>query len=84
MLVDHLIQYRFSPWPKTAEKRVFCVPTDGLTDGPTDGRTNRRTDGWTERASYRVAFLTEASKNKQTHENVQTSYLMYKQSYENP
>ena len=40
MLVDHLFQYRISPWPKTAEKRSFrtCV-TDIPTDGPTDGQT---------------------------------------------
>ena len=44
MLVDHLFQYRISPWPKTAEKRGFCT---GVTDIPTDGRTNRRTDGRT-------------------------------------
>ena len=45
MLVDHLFQYRISPWPKTAEKRGFCtcvmdIPTDGPTDGRTDGRTD--------------------------------------------
>ena len=56
MLVDHLFQCRISPWPKTAEKRVFC------TDGRTDGRTDRRTD----RPSYRDAFLTDASKNELT------------------
>ena len=44
MLVDHLFQYRISPWPKTAEKRGFCTgvtdrPTDGRTDGPTDRQT---------------------------------------------
>ena len=33
LLVDHLFQCRISPWPKTAEKRVFCT---GVTDGPTD------------------------------------------------
>ena len=47
MLVDHLFQYRISPWPKTAEKRGFCT-------GVTDGRTDR--------PSYRDAFLTDASK----------------------
>ena len=52
MLVDHLFQYRISPWPKTAEKRGFCT---GVTDGRTDGRTDR--------PSYRDAFLTDASKN---------------------
>ena len=58
MLVDHLFQYRISPWPKTAEKRGFCTcVTDGHTDGWTDGRTDRRTD----RPSYRDAFLTDAS-----------------------
>ena len=45
MLVDHLFQYRISPWPKTAEKRGFCtcvtdIPTDGRMDGRTDGRTD--------------------------------------------
>ena len=25
MFVDHLIQYRISSWPKTAEKRDFCT-----------------------------------------------------------
>ena len=55
MLVDHLFQYRISPWPKTVEKRGFCtcvmdIRTDGRTDGPTDGRTDR--------PSYRDAFLT--------------------------
>ena len=44
MLVDHLFQYRISPWPKTAEKRGFCtcitdIRTDRRTDGPTDGQT---------------------------------------------
>ena len=52
MLVDHLFQYRISPRPKTAEKHGFCT---GVTDG--------RTDGWTDRPSYRDAFLTDASKN---------------------
>ena len=56
MLIDHLFQYRISPWPKTAEKRGFCT---GVTDGPTDGQTDGRTD----RPSYRDAFLTDASKN---------------------
>ena len=41
MLVDHLFQYRISPWPKTAEKRGFCT---GVTDGPMDRRTDRLTD----------------------------------------
>ena len=46
MLVDHLFQYRISPWPKTAEKRGFCTGvTDGPTDRQTDGQTDRRTDG---------------------------------------
>ena len=53
MLVDHLFQYRISPWPKTAKNRGFCTgvtdghmdgPTDGWTDGWTDGRTDGRTD----------------------------------------
>ena len=44
MLLDHLFQCRISPWPKTAEKRVFCTcvkdrRTDRPTDGPTDGQT---------------------------------------------
>ena len=34
MFVDHLIQYRISPRPKTAEKRVFAQAL--RTDGPTD------------------------------------------------
>ena len=51
MLVDHLFQYRISPWPKTAEKRGLCT---GVTDGPTDRRTDR--------PFYRDAFLTAASK----------------------
>ena len=44
MLVDHLFQCRISPWPKKAEKRVFCT---GVTDRPTNGPTDRRTDGQT-------------------------------------
>ena len=45
MLVDHLFQYRISPWPKTAEKRDFCTGvTDRRTDGPTDRPTDRRTE----------------------------------------
>ena len=44
MLVDHLFQYRISPWPKTAEKRVFLHLRNGHTDGPTDGPTDGRTD----------------------------------------
>ena len=51
MFVDHLIQYRISPRPKTAEKRGFCT-----------GVTDQRTDGPTDRPSYRDAFLTDASK----------------------
>ena len=39
MLVDHLFQYRISPWPKAAKKW-----TDGGMDGQTDGRTDGRTD----------------------------------------
>ena len=52
MLVDHLFQYRISPLPIKAEKRVFCT-----------GVMDRRTDGQTDRPSYRGAFLTDASKN---------------------
>ncbi len=53
MFVDHLIQYRISSWPKTAEKRGFCTCVtdghmDGPTDGPADGRTDQRTDGRTD------------------------------------
>ena len=61
MIVDHLIQYRISSWPKTTEESDFgtCV-TDGHTDGPTDGRTDRPTDI----PSYRDAFLTDASKKE--------------------
>ena len=33
MLVDHLFQFRISPWLKTAEKRGFCA---GVTDRRTD------------------------------------------------
>ena len=55
MLVDHLFQYRISPRPKKAEKRVFCT-------GVTDGRTGGRTDGRTDRPSYRDALLTNAYK----------------------
>ena len=51
--VDHLIQYRISPWPKSAEKRGFRT---GVTDGRTDGRTDR--------PSYGDAFLTDATKKK--------------------
>ena len=45
MLVDHLIQYRISQWPKTAEKCSFCtcvtdIRTNGWTDGWTDGQTD--------------------------------------------
>ena len=63
MIVDHLIQYRISSWPKTAEKRDFCTgvtdqPTDGRTDVRMDRRTNGPTDRWTDRPSYRDAFLT--------------------------
>ena len=48
MFVDHLIQYRISPWPKTAEKRGFCTGvTDRPTNGPTDRWTDRPTDGRT-------------------------------------
>ena len=43
-LVDHLFQYRISPWPKTAEKRGFCTC---VTDIRTDGRKDGRTDGQT-------------------------------------
>ena len=40
MLVDHLFQYRISPWPKTSETRGICTGvTDRQTDGPTDGQT---------------------------------------------
>ena len=42
ILVDHLFQYRISPWPKAAEKRGFCT---GVTDGQTNSRTDRPTDG---------------------------------------
>ena len=49
--VDHKIQNRISPWPKSAKKR-------GCRTGVTDGRTDGRTD----RPSYRDAFLTDASK----------------------
>ena len=55
MLVDHLFQYRISPWSKTAEKRVFCT---GVTDGPMD------------RPSYIDAFLTDASKNVSLTQNL--------------
>ena len=58
MLVDHLFQYRISPWPKTAEKRFFFAQAKR-----TDGRTNRWTDRRTDRPSYRDTFLTDASKN---------------------
>ena len=54
--VDHLIQYRISPWQKSVEKRGFRA-------GVTDGRTDGRTDGPTDRPSYRDAFLTDASRN---------------------
>ena len=50
ILVDHLFQYRISPWPKTAEKRVFCTC---VMDRHTDGRTDGLTDGQTDRPSYR-------------------------------
>ena len=53
--VDHYIQYRISPRPKSAQKHNFRT---GVTDGETDGLT----DGWTDRPSYRDAFLTDASK----------------------
>ena len=36
-VVDHLIQYRISPWPKTSGKFGFCT---GVTDTRDDGRTN--------------------------------------------
>ena len=42
MFVDHLIQYRISSWPKTAEKRGFCT---GVTDGQTDGWMDGQIDG---------------------------------------
>ena len=48
MLVDHLFQYRISPWPKSAEKRGFRT---GVTDGPTDRRTDGRTDPFIEMRS---------------------------------
>ena len=35
--VDHNIQYRISPWSKSAQKHNFRTGvTDGQTDGPTD------------------------------------------------
>ena len=44
MLVDHLIQYRTSPWPKTVKKRDFCTcATDGPMDRQTDRQSVRRT-----------------------------------------
>ena len=51
MLVDHLFQYRISPWPKTAEKCGFCT-------GVTDGRTNGRTDPLTKMRSGRTHLKT--------------------------
>ena len=57
MLVDHLFQYRISPWPKTAEKRGFCTCVKDIS-------TDRWTDGRTDRPSYTDAFLTDASKNE--------------------
>ena len=47
-IVYHLIQYRTSPWPKTAEKHVFCP---SLTD--------RRTIGLTHLERNYSAILTE-------------------------
>ena len=41
MLVEHLFQYRISPWPKTAEKRGSYT---GFISGPTDGPTDRPSD----------------------------------------
>jgi len=55
IFVDHLTQHRISLWPRTAEKRGFCTCV-------TDGCTDVRTDGWTDKPSYRDAFLTDASK----------------------
>ena len=51
MLVDHLFQYRISPWPKTAKKRGFCT---GVTDGRMDGWTDGRTDPLIEMRSWRT------------------------------
>ena len=53
MLVDHLFQFRISPWPKAAKKRGFCTgltdgQTDRRTDRPTDGQTDQPMDGWTD------------------------------------
>ena len=48
MIVDHLIQFKISPWSKTAG---FCTRT---TDGLRDGRMDR--------PSYRNTFLTDASR----------------------
>ena len=58
--VDHLIQYRISLWPKTAEKLGLCAGvTDRLTHGPMDGRMGEWTDPHT-----RDAFMTDASKKR--------------------
>ena len=47
--VDHNIQYRISPWPKSAQKRDLRTGVkDGQTDGWTDGRTDERTNGQTD------------------------------------
>ena len=64
-LVEHLIQYRISLWPKTSGKHGFCTGVlDGPTDGWTDGRMDRRMAKQPDGPSYRDAFLTDASKNE--------------------
>ena len=42
MFVDHSNSVNLvSPWPKTAERRVFCTGVmNGLMDGRTDGQTD--------------------------------------------
>ena len=60
MLVDHLIQYRISQWPKTAEKCSFCTcVTDIRTNGRTDGWTDGQTDPLIEMRSWRTHLKTD-------------------------
>ena len=85
--VDHIFQYRNSPWPKTAEKRDLCAgggtdgPTDRGIDGQTDRRIDGRRDGGTERRmdglSNKDAFLTDAPKNGITSETESKNYFFF-------
>ena len=67
MLVDHLFQCQISPWPKTAKKRGFCTGARLM---------DRQTNQWTDRPSYRDAFLMDASKKCSGNDFVFASYML--------